>query len=1061
MPFISISSRKKRGRSSWIFLPSQKIRILDRGNFDGTASPQEGVKARFRRRGSRVMSRLGISKEDPEDDNTHSQSNANHLCSEKEETSSIIIRSRSRHSRRNSSSVPGLSHRLSHTISSTFGHPTIVHRPSLRSRPSVRSMREGRDPIHLDDAIAPQDVSAVSTYKSGSGSSPVQVSTNPTSDGFSGSPIRSPPRHLPFTDNSRLLTFNRDCAASVLTPIMETPNIVVPSIVTVEATATAKMFFETHFRHVLSGHRPRSQRRKDLETALETCNWSHAKRDKARAAFIRQENEFLRQDRVLKSKTNATKKDKGVSIAGYEVVKVLGKGSFGVVRLVKEKVPHGPKTPSVTDLEPMKKSSMTDLSSLKSTARDTFPLFSSRRKDLTRVKKEVYAMKVIRKSTMLRNSQEGHLRAERDFLVASEHSRWIVPLIAAFQDNKNLYLVMDYCVGGDFLGLLIRKNTLSEDVTRWYIAEMILCVEEAHSLRWIHRDVKPDNFLIGANGHLKISDFGLAFDGHWSHDQAFFHNHRHLLVEKLGVEVHGDEQDRAEAEAVRASQNVGRIMAGQCQPPGKEKKAKAIEQPVEDEPIVDWRDKNQQRKLARSVVGTSQYMAPEVIRGEPYDGRCDWWSIAIILYECLFGFTPFACENRQETKLQILKHRSTLCFPDDQYGFPSLSSEVLDLMRLLLREKEERLSSPKYYLNDYTYSQVQDTNTYHIHGRADKSNKNYQGKHVYSDDADDIKAHPWFKNTDWAQIHKKKPPFVPKVKGWEDTKYFDDDESVSDMESSSSEEDDAEATPVPNKENMLGAGKVKQDPQAFEESIVAAANMDHRISGHQQEAQHIIPSTTSKINNAIHEQNQKMLDTIVNGASPDVSMVNTLGKQNSAVLSPQPQVDGGVGIDEPLLPIDVSKKSKKSKEKKRPRDKILRDHKMAKIAVDMRRRGAFLGYAYRRPKGVQSVLERVENEAKSEAEAERKGMSSIIDFIGGDSGVVGDARRDSAIAGMEMPNQIGFGAGRAGEKGKVTEFELPIRRRDTPSPRCITPVENGMGMGTGTGRTDVPRFGMI
>jgi serine/threonine protein kinase len=110
------------------------------------------------------------------------------------------------------------------------------------------------------------------------------------------------------------------------------------------------------------------------------------------------------------------------------------------------------------------------------------------------MKKEVYAMKVIRKSDMLRNSQEGHLRAERDFLVSSAKSRWVVPLIASFQDANNLYLVMDYMVGGDFLGLLIRKETLSEDKTRWYIAEMILCVEEAHRLRWIHRDIKPDNF---------------------------------------------------------------------------------------------------------------------------------------------------------------------------------------------------------------------------------------------------------------------------------------------------------------------------------------------------------------------------------------------------------------------------------------------------------------------------------------------------------------------------------------------------------------------------------------
>lgn len=113
----------------------------------------------------------------------------------------------------------------------------------------------------------------------------------------------------------------------------------------------------------------------------------------------------------------------------------------------------------------------------------------------------------------------------------------VVPLISSFQDLNNLYLVMDYMPGGDFLGLLIRDNILTEPVTKFYIAEMILCIEEAHSLRWIHRDIKPDNFLISASGHLKISDFGLAFDGHWSHDQAYFNNHRHSLLAKLGIQV--------------------------------------------------------------------------------------------------------------------------------------------------------------------------------------------------------------------------------------------------------------------------------------------------------------------------------------------------------------------------------------------------------------------------------------------------------------------------------------------------------------------------------------------
>ena len=109
---------------------------------------------------------------------------------------------------------------------------------------------------------------------------------------------------------------------------------------------------------------------------------------------------------------------------------------------------------------------------------------------------------------------------------------------------------MDYMPGGDFLGLLIRKNVLHEGVARFYIAEIILAVEEAHRLRFIHRDIKPDNFLISASGHLKISDFGLAFDGHWSHDASYYNFHRYSMMRKLGINISGDEQDRKDNRAI-------------------------------------------------------------------------------------------------------------------------------------------------------------------------------------------------------------------------------------------------------------------------------------------------------------------------------------------------------------------------------------------------------------------------------------------------------------------------------------------------------------------------------
>lgn len=106
---------------------------------------------------------------------------------------------------------------------------------------------------------------------------------------------------------------------------------------------------------------------------------------------------------------------------------------------------------------------------------------------------------------------------------------------------------MEYMPGGDFLGLLIRENILHESVARFYVAEMILAVEEVHRLKFIHRDIKPDNFLVSASGHLKISDFGLAFDGHWCHDASYYKCQRYLLLGKLGVRVDGDEQDQKES----------------------------------------------------------------------------------------------------------------------------------------------------------------------------------------------------------------------------------------------------------------------------------------------------------------------------------------------------------------------------------------------------------------------------------------------------------------------------------------------------------------------------------
>jgi protein-serine/threonine kinase len=110
---------------------------------------------------------------------------------------------------------------------------------------------------------------------------------------------------------------------------------------------------------------------------------------------------------------------------------------------------------------------------------------------------------------MLAKNQITHVRTEREILTNSKIP-WIVNLRYSFQDEMYLYLVMDFLPGGDLMSLLMKKDILTEDEARFYIAQLILAVESVHNMNCIHRDLKPDNILIDKNGHIQLSDFGLS-----------------------------------------------------------------------------------------------------------------------------------------------------------------------------------------------------------------------------------------------------------------------------------------------------------------------------------------------------------------------------------------------------------------------------------------------------------------------------------------------------------------------------------------------------------------------
>ena len=122
---------------------------------------------------------------------------------------------------------------------------------------------------------------------------------------------------------------------------------------------------------------------------------------------------------------------------------------------------------------------------------------------------EVIAMKKMKKSEMLYKNQVAHVKAERDVLIKAKNP-WVVELKYSFQDERHLYLVMEFLPGGDLMTLLMRKDILSEDESRFYIGETILAIETIHNLNYIHRDLKPDNILLDKDGHVKLTDFGLC-----------------------------------------------------------------------------------------------------------------------------------------------------------------------------------------------------------------------------------------------------------------------------------------------------------------------------------------------------------------------------------------------------------------------------------------------------------------------------------------------------------------------------------------------------------------------
>ncbi|KAE8914694.1 Serine/threonine-protein kinase [Phytophthora fragariae] len=122
---------------------------------------------------------------------------------------------------------------------------------------------------------------------------------------------------------------------------------------------------------------------------------------------------------------------------------------------------------------------------------------------------KVHAMKIISKQFVIDMDSVHYMKTERDVMTKIRHP-FVIGLNYAFQTESKVYLVMEYQSGGELFSYLKEEGTFTEDAVRFYLAEMILALEHLHAHGIIHRDLKPENVLISAEGHIKLTDFGLA-----------------------------------------------------------------------------------------------------------------------------------------------------------------------------------------------------------------------------------------------------------------------------------------------------------------------------------------------------------------------------------------------------------------------------------------------------------------------------------------------------------------------------------------------------------------------
>ncbi|KAH7281107.1 hypothetical protein KP509_36G030200 [Ceratopteris richardii] len=334
-----------------------------------------------------------------------------------------------------------------------------------------------------------------------------------------------------------------------------------------------------------------------------------------------------------------------------------------------------------------------------------------------------FAMKVMDKGSLASRKKLLRAQTEREILQCLDHP-FLPTLYTHFDTDKFSCLLMEFCSGGDLHMLRQRQpgKHFTEMAAKFYAAEVLLALEYLHMMGVIYRDLKPENVLVREDGHIMLSDFDLSLRCVTSP----------TLVKSSAADV---DPSKGSAYCVQPACLEPTACAGPaCIQPtcfmpkfihpfrsktkNKSKKSKKNELGNQVRPLPELiAEPTAARSL--SFVGTHEYLAPEIIKGEGHGSAVDWWTFGIFLYELLHGKTPFKGAGNRATLFNVIGQ--SLKFPEA----PSISYQARDLIRgLLVKDPQHRLA--------------------------------------YKRGATEIKQHPFFEGVNWALIRSMSPPQVPK-----------------------------------------------------------------------------------------------------------------------------------------------------------------------------------------------------------------------------------------------------------------------------------------------------------